>query len=139
MNLYEALNGKRNQGEDLCVKLNGRRAATISKIVSVGLVINISRSEQREAIPRYQTLFAREIEGLDPPKKFTPLRFTLYDGKRARNNHYQRHTIRAKAFITSEVLLLSEFGTITTLEAWTGGNDQRYPQGMPRDKRWLER
>ncbi|GFS36134.1 hypothetical protein Acr_00g0044290 [Actinidia rufa] len=46
-----------------------------------------SPNERREAIPRYQTPFSRQIEGLDPPEKFTPLRFTLYDGKSDPRSH----------------------------------------------------
>ncbi|GFY97528.1 hypothetical protein Acr_12g0000690 [Actinidia rufa] len=43
--------------------------------------------KQREAAPRYQTPFSQEIEGLDPPKKFTPPRFTLYDSKSDSRSH----------------------------------------------------
>ncbi|XP_057506017.1 uncharacterized protein LOC130789309 [Actinidia eriantha] len=41
----------------------------------------MARSEKREAALRYQTLFSREIEGLNLPEKFTPPMFNLYDGK----------------------------------------------------------
>ncbi|XP_057489425.1 uncharacterized protein LOC130775292 [Actinidia eriantha] len=36
---------------------------------------------------KYQTPFSREIEVMDPPKKFVPPRFTLYDGKSDPRSH----------------------------------------------------
>ena len=36
---------------------------------------------------RYQTPFSLEIEELDPLKKFTPLKFTFYDGKSDLRSH----------------------------------------------------
>ena len=62
-------------------KLNGRKTVAVSKVVPAGSVSHTAYSEQRETVPRYQTPFSQEIKELDPPKKFTPLRFTLYDGK----------------------------------------------------------
>ncbi|GFY94866.1 hypothetical protein Acr_10g0002510 [Actinidia rufa] len=35
----------------------------------------------------FQTPFSREIEGMDPPEKFVPPRFTLYDGKSNPRSH----------------------------------------------------
>ena len=82
MDLRDSLNAKRNQEGDLRAKLNGRKAAAVSKVVVFTSLINcMACNEQRETAPRYQTPFSQEIEGLDPLEKFTPLRFTLYDGK----------------------------------------------------------
>ncbi|GFZ03164.1 hypothetical protein Acr_15g0017720 [Actinidia rufa] len=44
------------------------------------------------------------------------------------------NTIQDKAFVTSEVLLLSKLGTITALEVWTRGNSRWYSQGMLGDR-----
>ncbi|GFY90652.1 MBOAT (membrane bound O-acyl transferase) family protein [Actinidia rufa] len=35
----------------------------------------------------FQTPFSREIEGMDPPEKFVPPKFTLYDGKSDPRSH----------------------------------------------------
>ena len=50
-----------------------------------------------------------------------------------------KRTVRAKAFVTSEVLQLSELRTITVLEAWAMGNSRRYLYRMFGDRRWLAR
>ena len=52
-----------------------------------GLMNHMARNEQREVAPRYQTQFSQEIEGLDLPNKFTPLMFTIYDGKLDARSH----------------------------------------------------
>ncbi|GFZ19922.1 O-Glycosyl hydrolases family 17 protein [Actinidia rufa] len=52
-----------------------------SKEVPACSMIRSTRVEQKEATPRYQTPFSREIKGLDSIEKFTPPRFTLYDSK----------------------------------------------------------
>ena len=41
----------------------------------------------KRTILRYQTPFIPKIEGMDPPKKFTPPMFTLYDGKSDPRSH----------------------------------------------------
>ncbi|GFZ19986.1 hypothetical protein Acr_28g0006910 [Actinidia rufa] len=38
-------------------------------------------SSLRETVPKYQTPFSLKIKGVVPSKKFTPPKFTLYDGK----------------------------------------------------------
>ncbi|GFZ16889.1 myosin heavy chain-like protein [Actinidia rufa] len=82
MNLCKILNAKRNRGGDLRDKLNNRTASRSGKhIIPAGSSTHTTRPVPREPIPRYQTPFSRDIEGMDPPGKFTPPRFTLYDGK----------------------------------------------------------
>ncbi|PSR90966.1 Agouti-signaling protein [Actinidia chinensis var. chinensis] len=67
---------------DLHTKLNDQRAATSSKALAfIGSIACTARPEQREAVPKYQTPFSQEIEGLDPPEKFTSPKFTVYDEK----------------------------------------------------------
>ena len=93
VDLRDTLNAKRSQEEDLRAKLNGRKAVAINKVVPASAVVCMAHSEQKEAASRYQTLFSLEIEGLDPPKKFTPLRLTLYDEKsnpRSQVNHVRQ-------------------------------------------------
>ncbi|GFS32725.1 hypothetical protein Acr_00g0024210 [Actinidia rufa] len=68
-------------------KLNGHKVAAISKVVPVSSVGYTTHNKQREATPRYQTPFSLEIEGLDPPEKFTPQRFNLYDDKSNPRSH----------------------------------------------------
>ncbi|GFZ15894.1 hypothetical protein Acr_25g0003030 [Actinidia rufa] len=77
MNLCEMLNAKQNRDCDLCTKLNGQKVLASSKVIPpTGLIARTVRPEQREKIPKYPTSFSREIERMDPPEKFTPLRFT---------------------------------------------------------------
>ncbi|GFZ09224.1 hypothetical protein Acr_20g0010320 [Actinidia rufa] len=64
----ETLNAKRNQEGDLRAKLNNRIAAASDKVITVELVARTTRPEPREPIPRYQTPFSRDIEGMDSPK-----------------------------------------------------------------------
>ena len=45
------------------------------------------RSEQKEVVPRYQTPFSQDIKGMNPPEKFMPQGFTLYDGKSDQRSH----------------------------------------------------
>ncbi|GFZ00935.1 hypothetical protein Acr_14g0005700 [Actinidia rufa] len=62
--------------------LNKRAAmAQVRTIIPIGLVAKVAMSSQRDPILRYQTSFPHEIKGMDPLEKFTPPRFTLYDGK----------------------------------------------------------
>ncbi|GFZ07044.1 hypothetical protein Acr_18g0012140 [Actinidia rufa] len=87
VDLRDTLNTKQNQEGDLHAKLNGCKAAAISKVVPTGSMTRIARSKQREATSRYQTSFSREIKGLDPLEKFMPPRFPLYDGKSNPRSH----------------------------------------------------
>ena len=66
VDLRDMFKPKRSQEGELCAKLNGRTAVDVNKGVHAGLVVRMTCSEQREAAPRYQTPFSREIEGLDP-------------------------------------------------------------------------
>ena len=50
-------------------------------------VVRTTRSVPGEPIPMYQMSFFRDIEGMDPPKKFTPPRFTLYEEKSDPRSH----------------------------------------------------
>ncbi|GFZ00986.1 hypothetical protein Acr_14g0006210 [Actinidia rufa] len=79
VDLHEMLNAKQNREGDLRAKLNDRRAAASSKVITpVGLIAFMTRPEHRETVPRYQTPFFREIEEMDPLEKFTPPRFMVY-------------------------------------------------------------
>ena len=45
------------------------------------------RPVPREPVPKYQISFFRDIKGMDPLEKFTPPRFSLYDGKLDPRSH----------------------------------------------------
>ena len=77
MDLRETLNDKRNREGDLCAKLNSRTSTALDRTV----IPSRSIAYTAKSIPRYQMSFSRDIEGMDPPEKFTPPKFTLYDGK----------------------------------------------------------
>ena len=78
MDLCETLNAKRNQEGDLRDKLNNQNVAVSGKvIVPTVAVARTNRLVPREPITRYQTLFSRDIEKMDPPEKFTPPRFYI--------------------------------------------------------------
>ena len=81
VDLHDTLNAKQNQEGDLRAKLNGRKAAAVSKVVFADSMICTARNEQMEVAPRYHTSSSQEFKGLNPPKKFIPPRFSLYDGK----------------------------------------------------------
>ncbi|GFS29238.1 hypothetical protein Acr_00g0005930 [Actinidia rufa] len=68
-------------------KINGHEAATRSKVILASSALRTVRSERKKVVPRYQTPFSQEIEGLDPLEKFTPLRFTIYDDKSDPRSH----------------------------------------------------
>ena len=53
----------------------------VKTIILERLVTRITKSEPREPIPRYQTPFSLDVEGMDPLKKLTMPKFTLYNGK----------------------------------------------------------
>ncbi|GFS38323.1 hypothetical protein Acr_00g0056810 [Actinidia rufa] len=80
--LRDVLNAKRNQVVDLREKLNSRRVAgEVRTVISADSTVRPVALVQRRTDLRYQTLFSHEIEVMDPPEKFVPPRFTLYDGK----------------------------------------------------------
>ncbi|GFZ14587.1 hypothetical protein Acr_24g0007770 [Actinidia rufa] len=83
-NLREILNAKRNRGGDLCNKFSSRTVAASRKTSSrrsQRLEQPGPNQENQFRLPRYQTPFSRDVEGIDLPEKFTPPRFTLYDEK----------------------------------------------------------
>ena len=51
------------------------------KVVPKKSITWIARFVPREKIPRFQTPFTPEIEGIDPLKKLTPPKFNLYHEK----------------------------------------------------------
>ena len=86
--LCETLNDKQNRECNLRDKLNKQNTEALGKIVVlVGSVACMTRPVSREPILRYHMQFSRGIEEMDSPKKFTPLRFTLYDGKSDLRSH----------------------------------------------------
>ncbi|GFZ14448.1 hypothetical protein Acr_24g0006380 [Actinidia rufa] len=52
-----------------------------------GSATRITRPVPKKPILSYQTPFSRDIEGMDLLEKFTPPRFTLYDGKLDSRSH----------------------------------------------------
>ncbi|XP_057461870.1 uncharacterized protein LOC130752096 [Actinidia eriantha] len=73
---------------DLRQKLNSRReASTARSVIPVESVVHPVALIRRGINPEFRTPFSREIEGLDPPEKFVPPRFTLYDGKSDPRSH----------------------------------------------------
>ncbi|XP_057463799.1 uncharacterized protein LOC130753627 [Actinidia eriantha] len=86
--LRDALNAKRNQVVDLRQKLNSRREANAARsVIPIESAAHPVALVQRGINPEFRTPFSREIEGLDPSKKFVPPRFTLYDGKSDPRSH----------------------------------------------------
>ncbi|XP_057478211.1 uncharacterized protein LOC130765726 [Actinidia eriantha] len=86
--LWDALNAKRNQGVDLRQQLNSRREASAARsAIPVESAVHPLALVRRGVNPEFRTPFSQEIEGLDPPEKFVPPRFTLYDGKSDPRSH----------------------------------------------------
>ncbi|XP_057506518.1 uncharacterized protein LOC130789705 [Actinidia eriantha] len=73
---------------DLRQKLNSRREASATRsVIPVESAVHPLALVRRGVNPEFRTPFSREIEGLDPPEKFVPPRFTLYDGKSDPRSH----------------------------------------------------
>ncbi|GFZ02352.1 hypothetical protein Acr_15g0009600 [Actinidia rufa] len=86
--LRDALNAKRSQMVDLRQKLNSRReASAVMSALPVGSAAHPVVLVRKGINYGFQTPFSREIEGMDPLKKFVPPRFTLYDGKSDHRSH----------------------------------------------------
>ncbi|GFZ15658.1 hypothetical protein Acr_25g0000670 [Actinidia rufa] len=86
--LWDALNAKRSQMVDLRQKLNSRReASAVMSVVPMGSAAHPVALVRKGVNFGFQTPFSREIEGMDPPEKFVPPRFTLYDGKSDPRSH----------------------------------------------------
>ncbi|GFZ11200.1 hypothetical protein Acr_22g0005980 [Actinidia rufa] len=83
MDLRHTLNAKCRQGEgDLRTKLVARAAVAAKTNLSARSEARTSRFALKEQLLlRYETLFAPEIEGMEPPEKFNPLKFNMYDEK----------------------------------------------------------
>ena len=75
VDLSHALNAKRSRGEVTCRQKMVTKAATVARsILPARSETRTPRSAQMEQLlPRNQTLFTPEIEGMEPPKKFNPL------------------------------------------------------------------
>ncbi|GFS30539.1 hypothetical protein Acr_00g0012510 [Actinidia rufa] len=86
--LRDVLNAKRSQMVDLRQKLNSRKEANAVRSVmpmeSAACPVALVR---RGVNLGFQTPFSWEIEGMDPPEKFVPPRFTLYDRKSDPRSH----------------------------------------------------
>ena len=88
MALHETINAKHNLEGDQNTKLHNRITTTpVKTIILARLVAYADRSTPREPISSYQTPFSMDIEGMNPPKKFTPPKFTLYDDKSDPRSH----------------------------------------------------
>ncbi|GFY95165.1 hypothetical protein Acr_10g0005500 [Actinidia rufa] len=86
--LRDALNAKRSQMVDLRQKLNCRREANaVMSVMPMGSAAHPVALVRKGVNFGFQTPFSREIEGMDPPEKFVPTRFTLYDGKSDPRSH----------------------------------------------------
>ncbi|GFZ00954.1 hypothetical protein Acr_14g0005890 [Actinidia rufa] len=86
--LRDALNAKRSQMVDLRQKLNSQReASAVMSALPVGSVAHPVALVRKSMNYGFKTPFSREIEGMDPPEKFVPPRFTLYDGKSDPRSH----------------------------------------------------
>ena len=95
MDLCERLNAKRNQEDNLRAKLNNRIAATLDKVIipegSIARTIVL-----REPLPEVPNTILPRHHGMDPPQKFTPPKFTLYDEKldlRSHGSHFRPYEI----------------------------------------------
>ena len=53
----------------------------VKTIISMRSIAHTARFVPREPILRYQIPFSPNIKGMDLLEKFTPPKFTLYDGK----------------------------------------------------------
>ncbi|GFS37725.1 hypothetical protein Acr_00g0053660 [Actinidia rufa] len=86
--LQDALNAKKSQMVDLRQKLNSRReASAVMSIIPVGSAARPVAFVRKGVNVGFQTPFSREIEEMDPPEKFVPPKFTLYDGKSDPRSH----------------------------------------------------
>ncbi|GFZ21894.1 hypothetical protein Acr_29g0010560 [Actinidia rufa] len=86
--LRDALNAKRSQMVDLRQKLNSRReASVVMSVMPMGSAAHPVALVRKGVNFGFQTPFSQEIEGMDPPEKFVPPRFTLYDGKSDPRSH----------------------------------------------------
>ncbi|GFS40490.1 hypothetical protein Acr_00g0068850 [Actinidia rufa] len=86
--LRDALNAKRSQMVDLRQKLNSQReASAVMSALPVGSAAHPVALVRKSMNYGFKTPFSREIEGMDPPEKFVPPRFTLYDGKSDPRSH----------------------------------------------------
>ena len=86
--LRDSLNARRNQAIDLRQKLNSQReASAVRSAAPVGSGARQVVPIRRKVDPVFRTPFSREIEEMDPPEKFVPPRFTLYDGKTDPRSH----------------------------------------------------
>ncbi|GFS30010.1 hypothetical protein Acr_00g0009670 [Actinidia rufa] len=86
--LRDALNAKRSQMVDLRQKLNSRReASAVMSVIPVGSAARPVAFVRKGVNVGFQTPFSQEIEGMDPPEKFVPPRFPLYDGKSDPRSH----------------------------------------------------
>ncbi|GFY97502.1 hypothetical protein Acr_12g0000430 [Actinidia rufa] len=83
MNLRHHLNATQGREEgDLRAKLVAKVTVAVRLILSVRSEARIPRSVQMEQLlPRYQIPFTLEIERMEPPEKFIPPKFTIYDSK----------------------------------------------------------
>ncbi|GFY87855.1 hypothetical protein Acr_05g0014940 [Actinidia rufa] len=86
--LRDTLNAKRSQMVDLRQKLNSQReASAVMSALPVGSAAHPVALVRKSMNYGFKTPFSREIEGMDPPEKFVPPRFTLYDGKSDPRSH----------------------------------------------------
>ncbi|GFZ15730.1 hypothetical protein Acr_25g0001390 [Actinidia rufa] len=69
VDLRDALNAKWNPEGDLRAKLNGHKAAIVSRVVPICSVAHTTRSEQREAALRYQTSILSRNRGAGPTRE----------------------------------------------------------------------
>ncbi|GFY92589.1 hypothetical protein Acr_08g0009850 [Actinidia rufa] len=77
--LRDALNAKRRQMVDLRQKLNSRReASAVRSVMPMESAARLVALVRKGVNLGFQTPFFREIEGMDPPKKFVPPRVFLY-------------------------------------------------------------
>ena len=77
-----------SETEEVIYTISSTTAAASDKgIIPVGSKTRTTRPMPKEPIPKYQTSFFQDIEGMDPLEKFMPQRFTLYDGKSAPRSH----------------------------------------------------
>ncbi|GFS32499.1 hypothetical protein Acr_00g0023020 [Actinidia rufa] len=86
--LRDALNAKRSQMVDLRQKLNSRmKASAVMSFMPMGSAVHPVALVRKGVNFGFQTPFSRETEGMDPPEKFVPPKFTFYDGKSDPRSH----------------------------------------------------
>ncbi|GFS31847.1 hypothetical protein Acr_00g0019520 [Actinidia rufa] len=84
----ESHGDNRTEVVDLREKLNSRKiVGEVRTVILADSTIHPLALMRRRADLKYQTPFSREIEAMDPPEKFVPPRFTLYDGKSDPRSH----------------------------------------------------